>query len=376
MSTTTVCLNPLPKSSVCQVDLGTELSGLDIEKLSDDDFAILRKALYENQVVVIKNQKSLSPRAQYELTRRFDPSAAVYSHGKSIDKRSVLHADLTTIPHQPQVQVIGSGSVDEYEGLGKLKLKHPHHKAFHKTPISPDDDAEFTHFYRWHIDSAMYNLDPPLVTSLLAVQVPQGRRQTLRYDDETNAELNVPLGTTAFFSGYHLYEMLTEEEKHFVLTSKVEYPPHPYIWMSKAKSRSNGLGIVFEGLELAMDELPPFDESKIKIYPMAWKNPVTGKLAMMVYPTCVRKLHLENGEVLDDLVEIRQRLYSLQRRAIDPQYVYPHDWDEGDLVLFNNHGVMHSIVGSFTEDEVRVFRQCNMAASRPPVGPEDSLPAP
>lgn len=392
MATVTVCLKPLPKSSVSQVDFGTELSGIDIEDLSgrsildlpiniilthrfkDDDFNILRKVLYEKQVVVIKNQKNLSPRAQYELTRRFDPSAGVYSHGKSIDKRSVLHADLTTIPHQPQVQVIGSGSVDEYEGLVKLKLKHPHHKAFHKHPISPEEDADFTHFYRWHIDSAMYNLDPPLVTSLLAVQVPKGRRQILRYDDETDTTLDVPLGTTAFFSGYRLYEMLTEEEKHFVRTSKIEYAPHPYIWMSKAKSRSNGLGIISEGLELSTDELPPFEESKIKIYPMAWKNPVTGKLAMMVYPTCVRKIHLENGKVLDNLVEIRERLYSLQRRAIDPRLVYTHDWEEGDLVLFNNHGVMHSIVGSFKEDEVRVFRQCNMASTRPPMGPGDSFP--
>lgn len=34
MSTVTVCLNPLPKSSVSQVDFGTELSGLNIEDLS------------------------------------------------------------------------------------------------------------------------------------------------------------------------------------------------------------------------------------------------------------------------------------------------------------------------------------------------------
>jgi alpha-ketoglutarate-dependent taurine dioxygenase len=107
---------------------------------------------------------------------------------------------------------------------------------------------------------------------------------------------------------------------------------------------------------------------------MAWKNPITNKLAMMVYPTCVRKIHLENGDVLDDLAEIRERLYGLQRRAIEPQLVYAHDWKEGDLVLFNNHGLMHSIVGSFKEDEVRLFRQCNMAASRPPLGPGDNLP--
>jgi hypothetical protein len=43
--------------------------------------------------------------------------------------------------------------------------------------------------------------------------------------------------------------------------------------MSKAKSRSNGLGIISEGLELFEDQLPPFEDDKIKIYPMAWKNP-------------------------------------------------------------------------------------------------------
>ncbi|KAJ5364089.1 uncharacterized protein N7496_009802 [Penicillium cataractarum] len=374
MTTLTISCKPLTKSAESQVDFGAELHGLNMEELTDDDFAILHKALYEHQVVVVKNQQNLSPKAQYELTRRFDPSAGVYSHGKSIDKRSVLHRDLTTIPRQPQVQVIGHGFVKEYEGLTNLQLRHPHHKAFHKHPIPEDEDEGFTHFYRWHIDSAMYDLDPPLATSLLAVQVPKGRRQICRYDDESGTKLDVPLGTTAFFSGYRLFELLSEEEKHFVRTSKVEYAPHPYIWMSKAKSRSNGLGIVSEGLELSEEELPPFEDEKVKIYPMAWKNPVTGRLAMMVYPTCVRKIHLEDGSILDNLSEIRERLYRLQRRAIDPQYVYTHDWEEGDLVLFNNHGVMHSIVGSFKDGvEVRLFRQCNMAGSRPPLGPEDIL---
>jgi alpha-ketoglutarate-dependent taurine dioxygenase len=104
------------------------------------------------------------------------------------------------------------------------------------------------------------------------------------------------------------------------------------------------------------------------------EEPLTGKLAMMVFPTCVRKIHLEDGRVLDNLSEIRERLYQLQRRAIDPKYVYTHEWEEGDLVLFNDHGVMHSIVVSFKDGvEVRLFRQCNMAASHPPLSPEGSL---
>jgi xanthine dioxygenase len=209
-----------------------------------------------------------------------------------------------------------------------------------------------------------------MVTSLLAVQVPSGRRQTIRYDDESNQTLDVPLGTTAFVSGYKMFDLLSPLQKQFALTSKIEYAAHPYIWMSSAKSKSDGLGLLSEGLELSPADLPPIDESKIAILPMAWMNPVTGKFALQMHPSAVRKIHLADGTVIDDLKEVREIVYAMQRPGIAPELVYPHDWESGDLVLFNNQGVLHSVVGAFREDEVRLFRQCNLAASKPPVGPE------
>lgn len=138
--------------------------------------------------------------------------------------------------------------------------------------------------------------------------------------------------------------------------------------MSPAHSRSNGLGLHSEGLELPSSELPPIDEKKIMVFPMVWKNPVTGKLALQIHPSAVRRIHCADGTIIDDLERVRDIVYKLQRPAISPQYVYPHDWEEGDLVLFNNRGVIHSVVGAFKPDEVRIFRQCNLAASEPPVG--------
>ncbi|KAI0041812.1 hypothetical protein FA95DRAFT_1610709 [Auriscalpium vulgare] len=52
-----------------------------------------------------------------------------------------------------------------------------------------------------------------------------------------------------------------------------------------------------------------------------------------------------------------------------PHLVYPHDWREKDLVLFHNRGVTHSIVGNLTPDQVRIYHQCNLAASSEPAGP-------
>ncbi|KAF2271102.1 Clavaminate synthase-like protein [Lojkania enalia] len=352
-------------------DIGAEIRGANLENVSDADFEVIRKALYENNVVLFKNQLPLSPRSQYELTRLFDPPATGYGHGKTLDaKRSVLHPDLKTIPHQPQVQVIGNGSVASFEGLENIKLKHPHHKAFHKIAIGPEDDRDNTRFYRWHIDAALYDLEPPRVTSLMAVKVPKTRYQTLRYDDGTGDKLQVPRGSTAFVSSYKMYDLLSEEDKEFARTTKVQYAPHPYIWMSSSRSRSDGLGIESDGLELDYSELPPIDESKIKVLPMCWKNPVTGQLALQIHPSAVQKLIRADGTVIDDLKEVREIVHRMQRPGIAPELVFAIDWEEGDLAIFNNHGVLHTVTGSFLPEEVRIFRQCNMAASSPPLGPE------
>ncbi|PNS15292.1 hypothetical protein CAC42_5463 [Sphaceloma murrayae] len=364
-------VTPLVSDPALHTALGAIVSNIDVEHLSDSDFDVIRDSLYRYQVVILKGQGHVSPKAQYEITQRFDPQAtASYGHGKTLDaKRSILHPDLKTIPHQPQVQVIGNGHVDKYEGLENIKLRHPHHRTFHATAIPAEDDLDFTRFYRWHIDAALYGLAPPVVTSLLAVRVPGGRKQTLRYDDGSGEELSVPLGTTAFVSGYEMYDRLSSQDQLFARTTKVEYAPHPYVWMSSARSRSDGLGLISEGKEVPLSDLPPIEEDKIQILPMCWRNPLTGRLALQVHPSAVRKLHLADGTIVDNLAEVRETVHRLQRPGIAPGVVYAHDWEEGDLVLFNNRGVLHSVVGAFGEDEVRLFRQCNIAASHFPEGP-------
>jgi alpha-ketoglutarate-dependent taurine dioxygenase len=144
--------------------------------------------------------------------------------------------------------------------------------------------------------------------------------------------LDVPLGTTAFVSGQNMYALLSDEDKAFVRGAKVEYAPHPYVWMSPARSRSDGLGLETEGLELLLDQLPPIDKEDIKILPMCWKNPVTGKLALQIHPSAIRAIHLPDGSKMTDLEEVRELVHRLQRPAIAPKYVYAHDWEEGDLV--------------------------------------------
>ncbi|EWC47095.1 hypothetical protein DRE_03464 [Drechslerella stenobrocha 248] len=366
----------LPIPTPVASKFGVEIKGLDLANLSDDDFKTIEQALYEHQVVLFKNQQSLSPYHQYMLNHRFSPDSNIYGHSNNTKATaSILHPDLKTLPNQPQVQLIGNGFVREYEGLQNAQLKHPHHGTFHKTAIPAAEDLAFTRFYRWHIDAALYgaSMQPPKVTTLMAVKVPTGRRQTLRYDDGTGDVLDVSLGTTAFVSGEKSYEILSDADKVFARTTRVEYAPHPYIWMSQAKSLPTGLGMFSDGLELPLEKLPAITDADVQVHPMCWRNPATGKLALQIHPSAVRKLHLQDGSVIDDIAEVRERVYALLRPGIAPELVYAHDWEEGDLVLFHNRGVLHTVCGAFAPDEVRMFRQCNLADTEAPMGPEEEV---
>jgi alpha-ketoglutarate-dependent taurine dioxygenase len=352
-----------------EVDFGADAGVLDLEHLDDATFADLERAVLTHAVVVVREQERLTPRAQFELTRRFDPTVTSYGHGNRLDimKQSVLQQDLVSIPAWPQVKLLGNGRVDAHEGLPPVELHHPSHRGFHQKPLTDAEEASgLTHFYRWHIDAALYDLHPPKVTTLLAIKVPEARHETVVYDDGTGDTLDVTLGTTAFVSGVKAFESLTPAQREWALKTKARYAPHPYVWMRNARARSNGLGLVSEGRELTRAELPPYEDAKLTTLPLVWKNPLTGQRALQLHAYCVEDL-IVDGAPVGDLDTCRRLLYELMRPGIAPARVYPHAWRDGDLVIFHNRALWHTVVGSMRPDDVRIYHQCNLAASEPPL---------
>jgi alpha-ketoglutarate-dependent taurine dioxygenase len=357
------------ETSARDVDFGVDAGALDVPALDELEFSELERAVLTHQVVVVRNQERLSPRDQYELTRRFDPHVEAYGHGNrpEVMQQSVLMRDLVSIPAVPQVKLLGHGRVRAHEGIPEVMLQHPSHHGFHHEPLTEAQEARgFTRFYRWHIDAALYELHPPKVTTLLALEVPKGRSQTVLYDDGTGDALSVPLGATAFVSGYAAFERLTPVLKEWALKTQVRYAPHPYVWMKHARARSNGLGLLSEGRELRREELPAYEDGKVTTLPLVWQNPLTGRRALQVHAYCVEELVVA-GRPIGNLAECRKLLYALMRPAIAPSRVYAHPWRPGDLVIFNNRGLWHSVVGSLRSDDLRVYHQCNLAASEPPL---------
>ncbi|KAM0788167.1 hypothetical protein ACM66B_001329 [Microbotryomycetes sp. NB124-2] len=394
----TITTSPLPFSSrtsnlLKDDEFGVIVQGIkDVNNLSKRELSMIQELLYKHNLVLFEDVE-LTPEGMYALTLSFDPSCVgEYGHGKNgrPDNKSILHPDLRTIPRVPAVQLIGNGMVDDEkitQGLDTpVRLKHPSFETFHKqTPLAKEtSESGCTRFYRWHIDAALYEREPPMVTTLASKITPNGVRQVLKYDDESGDELEVPQGATAFVSTRVMFEILPRELKSLATRMKVRYAPHPYVFMGSAKAKPTGLGMESEGTEMSLEELPEWRDEHVKTYPVLWKNPQTGGLHFQVHPSGVHSLIIEpvpegverrsdmlwpDGATLTDLKQVRELLYEMQRPGIDPSLVYVHDWKPNQLVLFNNRGTLHSVTGSFAPDQVRAFWQCNLAASTAPIGP-------
>lgn len=60
--------------------------------------------------------------------------------------------------------------------------------------------------------------------------------------------------------------------------------PHPYVWMSKSHALPTGLGIESESLELPLESLPEWEDSKVKVYPVVCPDPSRSPLALSLSP--------------------------------------------------------------------------------------------
>ncbi|KAJ6084295.1 hypothetical protein N7486_011095 [Penicillium sp. IBT 16267x] len=88
---------------------------------------------------------------------------------------------------------------------------------------------------------------------------------------------------------------------------------------------------------------------------MVWRNPLNpDRPFLQVHGCCVYKSSTRNpatGEVtvIDDVENVRDVVYNMQKKIYAAENIYAHRWEEGDLVIFHNRDVMHSITGQLSQ---------------------------
>ncbi|WYZ35462.1 hypothetical protein EsH8_X_000109 [Colletotrichum jinshuiense] len=363
-----------------EVHLPQSMKILDTELLSAEDVSALRKALFENQVVVIRNQRGIEPKTLPQLTKLFDPTATdIHSAGEKAvsDPRNILSAyKAGRIPRTPQVGIIGSGKFQNYEGIDELEVIHLDHTLFHEEPLSEQELCDgYTRPYRWHMDTPFYERLPGEVTVLHAVKVPNLPDRRLKFPD--GKEKSIAAGATAFFSGARAFQLLSPAEQEFALNTTVTYAPQAYEYIRQCKATEDGLSIASMGNEVPIEQLSEWSWDKVAEHPMVWRNPLNpDRPFLQVHGCCVFKLTTRdpatgNVSIIDDVAEVRRIIYGFQKRIWSAENIYAHRWEEGDVVIFHNRGVMHSITGQLAqyrddEEKKRLMWQCTMTSGTAP----------
>jgi alpha-ketoglutarate-dependent taurine dioxygenase len=107
--------------------------------------------------------------------------------------------------------------------------------------------------------------------------------------------------------------------------------------MSEKRERDARLGI----------ERPGYPEA---VHPVVFRHPETGREALYVSPSITRYILDMPRDESDALLE------ELHAHSTRPEQVYAHDWQVGDLVVFDTVGAMHRRDG-WSTGEPRFMRQ-------------------
>ena len=177
--------------------------------------------------------------------------------------------------------------------------------------------------FNWHIDGAQDDV-PTKATTLSAKAV------------SSNG------GETEFASTYAAYDALTDTEKE-------QFAELQVLHSFEASQR-----LVHP--DPSPQELARWREKPDKVHPLVWRHR-SGRCSLVIGVTAdhVVGMEPESSKALLD---------SLLARATAPERVYRHHWTVGDLVIWDNTGVMHR-VEPYDASSAREMHRTTMSGDEP-----------
>jgi taurine dioxygenase len=159
----------------------------------------------------------------------------------------------------------------------------------------------------WHSDVQDYAV-PPDVTVLHGVEIPPSDAG----------------GRTHFVNMYQAFDELDDDTKARVLDMKWR-PASTYATMKGVKQRA------------ALENDTPVEDSPT-IHPVVRTHPVTGRKALWITPGFTVSLIGFD----DDPDAGKALLKRLKAHMIQPHLIYTHEWQQHDVIFWDNRCVMHS----------------------------------
>jgi alpha-ketoglutarate-dependent taurine dioxygenase len=175
----------------------------------------------------------------------------------------------------------------------------------------------------WHFDGSLQPL-PNLATLLRAVYL---------------SEIG---GQTEFCNTYAAYEDLPDADKEAIAKLRVVH----------SAERSQ----YYVTPEMSYDEVAFWQKSPTKECPIVWTHQ-SGRKSLLLGATSDYVIGLP-------VEESRALLARLRDWATQPQYVYQHQWQPGDLLIWDNTGTMHRVL-PYPVDSGRLMHRTILAGEEP-----------
>lgn len=175
----------------------------------------------------------------------------------------------------------------------------------------------------WHFDGSLQPY-PNLATLLKAVQL-----------SDTG-------GDTEFCNTYAAYDDLPQSDKDLIADLRVVH----------SAERSQ----YYVEPEMSYDEVAFWQQSPTKECPIVWTHQ-SGRKSLLLGATA-------DYVVGYSVEESRALLARLRDWSTQPQYVYRHRWEIGDLVIWDNTGTMHRAM-PYAADSGRLMHRTILAGEEP-----------
>jgi alpha-ketoglutarate-dependent taurine dioxygenase len=240
-------------------------------------------------------RETLSPALKEAIMAAFLEHHIVVFRGQSLS------------PQQQYAFTVNFGEVEEHVGRHSDAARYA---LVHQVTNIDDDGQPSTRLtavgnYLWHTDKS-YHAEPSLMTLLHAVELPPAG------------------GDTQFANTAMAYEALPDATKRRIVGLSVVHS-----WA--ASRRRAGAP---PPPEIEMRERPPV------AHPLVRTHPDTGAKALYLgnHASHIIGMPESEGEAL---------LRDLLAHAIQPQFVYTHHWQPGDLVVWDNRCLLHRAVANY-----------------------------
>jgi alpha-ketoglutarate-dependent taurine dioxygenase len=175
----------------------------------------------------------------------------------------------------------------------------------------------------WHFDGSLQPY-PNLATLLRAIKLSERG------------------GQTEFCNTYAAYDDLPQSDKELIADLRVVH----------SAERSQ----YYVRPEMSYEELSLWQKSPTKVCPIVWTHQ-SGRKSLLLGATADYVIGLP-------VEESRALLARLRDWATQPQYVYQHQWQPGDLLIWDNTGTMHRVL-EYSVDSGRLMHRTILAGEEP-----------